>query len=364
MPLLPKTVMAAWFCLVCVSSLIGVSCIDRTLDPQLRCSKGYYSVCEMELPPTSEHAPQQPDPPCWVAVLVGGVIGRFYPEPTLKHVVRPLVKAGCAVDYYVMLSGPLDEGGFSAYWYRAVSNPRFGNMTWHAFEDYLLGRASRAGVRRAALYHHTDVALDSFPQNSSWRRHFRKGKKKSLTFIRNVLYLQGLEVMWNWTKSFKEHHLYTQVVVVRGDTYWLDDLPISMFDAHDTAYSRSLGVLCTEGVGKDDWPDDRVFVFGRDVADQILTAYTAFLHDQSPLLQGARFNEDFISRLAKLRGVRWRFVPRDLMPYFWAVHMQLPDREPFLCLRGTTRERLLNPRGRCIHPSRVQLPFCEDFPLL
>lgn len=356
--------MATHYYLWCFCSFLSTGCVELVVQPELHCTNGYYRVCDTN--PYSATVAIHISSPirCRVAVLITGVVGRYYPEPTLEHVVKPAAKAGCAVDYYVMLSGKLHEGGFSAYWYRPVTNPRFSNMSWDAFERYLILRASRAGARRVAVYAHNDVALDEFPEDPSWRHAFRSGKKKSAKFIRNVLYLQALELLWNWTKSFRDYHEYSHVAVIRGDIYWLEDLPVDIFDTHGTVYSRPLGHLCTDGWGMDDWPDDRVFVMGGDTAELILTAYSAFLYDKSPELDTAMYNEEFIMKLAKLRGVHWKFVPRDLMAYFAALHMKLPDREPFLCLRGINQKLLNQPTGRCVHPSRISLPFCEDFQLL
>merc|ERR1712232_335076 len=143
--------------------------------------------------------------------------------------------------------------------------------------------------------------VDPLPED--WKRWYRY-KKRTTNLIRNLLYLQNLEMLWNWTKTFTEHSEYTHFVVVRNDIYWVSDMPLRVFSDPFAVYTRPFGPLCTNDT-RYDAPDDRVFILGSQVAEHIMTAYTAYFHNPNPELDDAAGNEQFFYKLGTLRGVRW-----------------------------------------------------------
>lgn len=297
--------------------------------------------------------------------MVGGVVDRFYPITLLRHVVRPAVRAGCTVDLFVMLFPALLEGAFKSYWYRPVPNPLFANATPVQLEEYVMRHARKSGARRTIFYRQNFLRLDPLPRDPSWSRWFRHGERGHPALTRNLLWLQNIEMMWNWTRGFEGSSRYTHVVLARSDLHWIDDVDLELFADPSRVYSRRFAsALCKKPRRREPLPDDKFLVVGRRVADAALRPYTAYFHDTDPQLDGAQSNEEFLGAVARLSGVAWKYVRKSLMPYFPALHMQQPGlKEPFLCLRGARMRHLMHPTDTCVHPSKVRLPFCEDFPL-
>lgn len=301
-----------------------------------------------------------------IAVLVAGLWERFYPTSMLRHVVMPAAKAGYEVDMYVLLCGSFPEGPHGAYWYRPVPDPWIRNLTVLDVEEYLILQGQRYGARRVGLFYQPNIMLDELPRDPSWTRWYRHGERNHNSLIRNLLWLQAMETVWNWTlgsTSRSDDADYGHYVLVRGDLHWVDDLDMAHFPDQWTAYFRGCGALCKSppnpGV-----PDDRAFVLGGQIAGQILRAYTAYFHNRNAKLDPVDGNEEFIVVLAQILGVRWELVRKDWLPFFAALHTQQPGwKEPLKCLRGIRTWDLENPSSECVHPKRIRLPLCEDFPL-
>lgn len=299
-----------------------------------------------------------------LAVLVGGPKDRFYPIPTLRHVVAPAVKAGYTVDYYVMLAGSLPGSSFKAYWYRPVANPWIANLSQEAVEEYLIKHARHYGASRVVVYLQHIIYLTSLPNNSSWTRWLGSSGRQASALIRNLLWLQNFEMLWKWTVQVEGPDSYDQFLLVRSDIHWVSDLHLEYMQSPWEVYSKQFGHLCSKN-DLVDVPDDRAFLVGRHVAKDIFTAFTAYFHEPSSLLDSATRIEDFIIKVARLRGVPWNIVQGDLWPFWPGLHMMQPDWSvPVLCLRGIGQNLLNNPTGDCVHPKKVRYPFCEDFELL
>lgn len=320
-------------------------------------------VCQEELQTVCTMRPSTAPKSKRLAVLVAGLTERFYPISTLRHVVRPAARAGYEVDYYALLTGSFPEGGFSAYWYKPVRNPWIANLSKADLETFMVREGRRYGARRVAVFHQPNVALDEIPKDPSWPRLFRHKKRDHERLIRNLLWLQALETVYNWSAASEIRGSYNHIILVRNDLHWVDDLHMVHFSDPWTVYSRNVGALCQRSENPMH-PDDRALVLGGHVAGTILRAYTAYFHDLSPELDPASSNEDFLITLAGLRDVKWQLVRKDWFPFFAALHMTQADwPEARKCLRGISRYTLEHPTSECVHPSQVILPFCEDFPL-
>lgn len=347
--------LAPLLCAVIVSpKVVGVSLGNENV---LRHCKAKYETilnCERSVPARSKR----------LAVLVGGPKERFYPIPTLRHVVAPAAKAGFSVDFYVMLAASLPGSSFKAYWYRPVANPWIANLSQERVEEYVVRHASHYGASRVHLSLQHKVALDSLPQSSNWTRWLGHSGRTVQALHRNLLWLQNFEMLWNWTEQVAGPGAYDQYLLVRSDIHWVQDLDLTGMQSPFEVYSKPFGPLCLKKHIAD-VPDDRAFLVGGKVAKDIFTAHTAYYNEASGLLDSATRIEDFIIKVARLRGVRWNLMRADLWPFWPGLHMRQPEwSQPLLCLRGIRRSALENPTGDCVHPKVVRYPFCDDYELL
>lgn len=306
-----------------------------------------------------------------ILVFVVGVLERLYPLPTLRHVVAPAVRAGYVVDYYAILSLKVSgAGSFRTYWYRPTGNPEFALYTAEDLEEYLTRWARFYGARRVGIYLlPNNTETDVLPQHFFTDRLLgqRHGINDDGVFEISSYFwlflrrLKKVEMLWNWTVAHRMYTDYDHVVWTRSDAYWVDDLHMANFPDPGTVYSRHFGTLCrarTEAATK--LMSDQSIVLGARVAGQILTAYSTYYLNKDKRLNGAQGSEGWMDLLAKLKGVRWEIVRQGWMPFFLALHMKLPDREPFLCFRGLSSQDMAHPNTDCIHPSKVPHPFCDD----
>lgn len=104
------------------------------------------------------------------------------------------------------------------------------------------------------------------------------------------------------------------VILTRDDTGWLGDLDLAGFSQPATVHSRRQGVYCTPKVSPV-VPNDNAFVMDGDAADRLLRLRSAFFRDPDPAFDAAWNVEDFFLTLARVRGLRWRFVSDDAMPF-------------------------------------------------
>jgi len=316
-----------------------------------------------------------------------GVKERFYPMPTLQHVVAPAVRAGHKVDFFALIS--LQHQGkdnFRQHWYKPVPNPEYMNFTASQLEEYLVRHARYHGASRVGIFSlQNNVDVDPLPQHIFTNKRYvgeRHGLQEendnifttSTTFWLFLRRLKKTEMLWNWTMASPMDQRYDHVVLVQSDVYWVRDLDIANFPERHVVYSRHFGALCrghfwndTDTLSdpkKSRHVGDNALVFGGEIAGQMMTQYSAFFRiRKSPLLDAATSSEDFTYRVARLRRVRWEIAPKDQLAYFKALHMQQPKRKAFLCFRGITSQDIAKPTSECVEPRLIHFPLCDEFEL-
>merc|ERR1712096_175588 len=132
----------------CIAALQNLRVTSGYFGNMDRFCTGYsHSTCALQYPriaqPVEELASQQQGlHRKRIAVLVVGLKSRFYPLPTLKHVVAPAAADGYDVDYFAMLSSTsshlVNHTDWEAYWYRPVPHPRIANLSFSGLESYLI----------------------------------------------------------------------------------------------------------------------------------------------------------------------------------------------------------------------------------
>jgi len=308
-----------------------------------------------------------------LAVLVVGVRQRFYPLPTLKHVVAPAARAGHHVDYFALLSWDsprVTKVGYrnqwSKRWLRPSPNPAFSNSSAEALQDYVARHARHYGAHNA--YVHIlgeDVTWD--PLHDSWSRFLGRDSKSHLAFYNALMRFKKVEMLWNLTAAGSPSGMgeeYSHVLLTRDDIYWVGSVHMARFPGPDVVYSPPMGSLCAR-VDNPDSPSDHALVMTGRAAGRFMRLYSEFYYNPSPRLDEASSVEEFLTLVAKLQRLDWEIVRRDWFPYFLAVHTQgyegeVEERSPILCLRGLSKAVLERPTGVCVHPSQVLLPGCDD----
>eukprot|EP00927_Polykrikos_kofoidii_P065993 TRINITY_DN61676_c0_g1_i1.p1 TRINITY_DN61676_c0_g1~~TRINITY_DN61676_c0_g1_i1.p1 ORF type:complete len:401 (-),score=49.41 TRINITY_DN61676_c0_g1_i1:18-1220(-) len=302
-----------------------------------------------------------------IAVMVVGIRERLYPLQGLKHVVAPAVRAGYIVDYYaVLMLKPSDKGTFRTYWYNPVPNPEFMNLTADEIQAYLVTEAKRYGARRVGVYTVQDaIALEELPHFVvRGRRYLTTDRYPTITFWLALLRHKKVELLWNWTLGSKASRAhgedYSFVVFTRSDAHWVDDFHMQRFTDPWRIYSRTFGALC--GLQDEESAhlcSDQTIVLGGRVAHHLMTPYSSFYKIRNPYLNDAWCSEDYLMRLAKIKGVRWDCTPKDWFPFFLVLHTATKD-GPVKCLRGCSRRDIVRPQSICVRPQLVKLPMCED----
>eukprot|EP00747_Dinoflagellata_sp_TGD_P051924 gnl/TRDRNA2_/TRDRNA2_147620_c0_seq2.p1 gnl/TRDRNA2_/TRDRNA2_147620_c0~~gnl/TRDRNA2_/TRDRNA2_147620_c0_seq2.p1 ORF type:complete len:211 (+),score=17.56 gnl/TRDRNA2_/TRDRNA2_147620_c0_seq2:88-720(+) len=139
-------------------------------------STSYCTAGEKSLRRRGQTFATMPGEPKQFAIFVMGLLDRYYPFSTLKHVVKPAVQAGLIVDYHAMVSQlPMKEGAFGAYWYGPVPNPWVQNKSMEEIRHIVARHAVAHGARRV-VFHLTHIreGIDPLPDP----RHGSDGSKR------------------------------------------------------------------------------------------------------------------------------------------------------------------------------------------
>eukprot|EP00927_Polykrikos_kofoidii_P020558 TRINITY_DN19775_c0_g1_i2.p1 TRINITY_DN19775_c0_g1~~TRINITY_DN19775_c0_g1_i2.p1 ORF type:complete len:718 (-),score=91.79 TRINITY_DN19775_c0_g1_i2:37-2190(-) len=315
-----------------------------------------------------------------LAVLIVGVRERFYPLPTLRHVVLPAFEAGYHVDYFCLLSWRPAHGQrsvFSQSALRGRSNPAFANVTKEALQDYVIRHARHHGARNVHfLLLEPDLTLD--PLGPTWSRIFGRRMRSSLAFENSVLRFKKVEMLWNMTLDLIDGNAneepYSHVLLTRDDVYWVDDVHLSLFSDPQAIYSATHDGPCKPEPGTAYRANDRAILMGGVAAMRFLNWYSDFYKTQSRQLDKATSVEEFLQLLAALKGLRWNFVPTSWLPSLLALHTvtrelsndtsgnevkQTNRIEPLhFCIRGLGGNALGSPDNGCIHPALIRHPIC------
>lgn len=117
------------------------------------------------------------------------------------------------------------------------------------------------------------------------------GGRGSSKLHRILLHMQAKETLWNWTQELG-YGPYHQLMVVRGDTHWVDDFRVQDLSDPWAVYTKPWGHLCHRPPYAD-VPDDRVVLVGGKVAAHVLTAYTDYYHNSNPELDTPQRIEEY-----------------------------------------------------------------------
>ena len=130
-----------------------------------------------------------------IAVITSGIVERFYPISTFRHVIQPAVRAGYQVDYHVVLDWGSRPAGSRLLAFkdsnlnaRLVANPGFANASKQDIGNYLvrLGRQYGASTVQA-LFLDPGIEEDRHPYSS--RRYVGHGTRASINFRTSLLHL-------------------------------------------------------------------------------------------------------------------------------------------------------------------------------
>lgn len=325
-----------------------------------------------------------------LAVLVVGMVPRFYPMTTLKHVVAPAAKAGYVVDYYALLAWappPDQQHRGDAVWQRSgrlhpVPNPAIANLTLPELHAYIARRAQHAGARSAkAWLVDESVPSEWLPEHSQVGRCVRRmdvwrGTCATDSKIFNVLArFRKIEMLWNRTVASLPIDFagtpgayYDQVLLTRDDAHWVDDVDLGHFSNPLAVYAPVGGGLCGEPLPYKS--NDFVQVMGGQAADLFLQPHTTFYtYGPNDLLDNAASAELFLEAVALVHGLQFIKVRQDWLPLYLGLHTRYfsdvsgEELPLFFCLRvGSmpTPFDVREPLGPCVHPSRIQHPFCFE----
>lgn len=312
-------------------------------------------------------------------VLVVGLVERFYPLSTLRHIVAPAAKAGYQVDYYVALSrgnpAPLQ---YRAKWYAPVPNPFFENYSANEIEEYVVAEAKSAGARRVGVVIKTSERLEPLPMRIFLKRRWMGEKvawdAQGVHIHPNLglalMRFRKLEELWNWTAGHRQQAEYDHVVWTRSDAWWYEDLDIRKFPDPMGVYGRSRGYPCKQEPG-DPAIGDHSYVVGGRVAQRFLTPLSAYMWNPSRRLQeGVGSIETFLERTAELAGARVVLVPMGAIPMLHMMHRNVDPfsaakGSPVVCIRGVGERDVLSPNCDCFPIDRLgNMSLCDDMPLL
>jgi len=298
-----------------------------------------------------------------LAVLIVGVRERYYMTATLRHVVRRAVLDGYQVDYYVILSWqPSHTSGtplWSKDWPQPLANPATVNLTVGALRERIVREARHYGARQAHLLLLEDVA-EPLPRR---QRLLGYRSEDSPPLVNALKRYQMTETLWNYVAALSRPASvaeYTHVMLTRDDIFWVDDVHMVHFPDPEVVYSGSLFGLC-HPTPAPPVPNERALVMSGAAAERLLRLSSEYMTNPSPKLDGASSVETFLLELSRLKGLSWKVVRQDWLPFFLAMHVRRDGSEPpVLCFRVANRHMLLHPETYCVHPDLVHHPFCED----
>ncbi|CAE8714241.1 unnamed protein product [Polarella glacialis] len=338
-----------------------------------------------------------------LAVLVTGLRERFYPLSTLRHVVRPAVRAGYQVDYHAMLDWERavmqNQWGQVVHWKqgkaveqvnswgqakelskRTMGNPAFANASKEEFLDYVSRHARHYGVSKVRVrLMHPALAEDSLEAVD--QRYFGEGSRYHPNFRKSRLRYKNVELLWNLTREFLRDEggsmaEYSHVLWVRDDVHFVGDVHLRLFPEPWTVYSTPMAFPCARQEHQLGDVSDRVLLVGGRAADSFLRLHSIHRDLPSVDLDNARHPENFLYAVAKVLGLPWEVVAQDWLPSYISVHYRAagPTTEAInnnnnlsgsagpptaaFCLRGLNRHLLMEPRGPCIHPAKVPYDSC------
>lgn len=310
-----------------------------------------------------EGRPANHSNPKRVAVLVVGLRDRFFPFPSLHHVVQPAVHAGFEVDYYAMLG--LTAPNFHSYWYSPVPNPETVNLTNAELRQLLIEQGRKHGARRVAVILQPQDALIKYPPDDPlWQRWLGRGGRHDVGFQNFLRSRKQLEMLWAWiTAKPTESGEYSHVLSLVDDLYWFHDLDLSNFHDPGVVYSTRLdSSLCHPG--KKSNKEMLGVVLGGKVAGKYLSAYSEYYNNPDPTLDEATGTENYMELLTTFHGIPWEIVPNDQIPFFRGMYtMREGWDEPLLCMREPDRGEAPATK-ECIENFKHKgVVFCLDLPL-
>jgi hypothetical protein len=254
----------------------------------------------------------QNDPRCHmrrhrVAVLVTGVRERFIPMSTLHHVVAPARKAGFEVDYFADLVS--NWNGLS--YHDREGDPAIRNRSDSEIKNFVEKQALLLGASHAQVSLSPRDETDQLPDDLAWL-----GRYKSI------------ERLWADAKQHAGTDIYTSVVVLRGRLIWTADIDTALLHVSSMA-EIAYSLNCGQRLGH----NDKALVVGGEVADDVLSMYTAWCQDQNPRLHHVYTAEGFLQKVAEMRYVPWEEVESNRLPAVVASHVKVPDAlQPVLCI--------------------------------
>lgn len=387
-PASPAAALLAWLGLC----LLGTAATARTEEPRLRFRDDAGLAASPLLATASEHRRQRPrrkweqarytrnDVHCEgkhpvictlpralmplrprprLAVVVVGLIDRFYPHGVLRRVVAPAARDGFDVDYCVIMvlqsnrdprlqnsswaeriSGRTST--WNAGWLHPASNPAWAGIGPSMLRDQLIWGAVRNNASRLILFTlQRDLLLHPLPlpeESKRWFGHpaphdpkffWRKG-----SFKLSLRRFMKIDHLWERIPGAMDG-IYHQVIMTRDDVQPLADIDMSQFPDAAAIYSRAWGAWCQLNRQNLHRPNDHMIVVGGIPARWFMRPYWNYWINEDPRLDTAATVEDFLKIVATSNGARWEMVTDDALPFQLVMHIRYPGlANPLQCLRG------------------------------
>jgi len=267
-----------------------------------------------------------------------------------------------------------------------------------------------------------DDIIDSIPSNNTfWRRHMLATCRRCA--LPPIPGLSFFDMLPHWVrgllKRYRKMELalaelqataqtkHSHIILLRDDTYWIDDFHLVHFPDPSTVYSPPRVGLCSMWRGSKHafarpqrrkqkrskidltkMAGDQVLVMNGEAAQLFFTPYTEYRSwgpsSDIPAIPPMVNAENYLNNLAVSKGLRWQVVRADWFPYLLAIHIKrsssqgsscqrkldpkrmvdmssrsLAYERPQFCLRGY-RKYVDEPVGPCMPPSLLQHPLCGD----
>jgi len=237
--------------------------------------------------------------------------------------------------------------------YDPMIDPVLQNLSDVEIKAFVESQAWAQGARHASVVLAPRDKIDRLPTDVAWlgrTSQYSPYRNDSLGGIgKNLLRrYKSVERLWDSAKKHAGKNEYTSVVLVRDDSFWTDDIDTKLFHIRRNNTAHSLN--CGQWGGH----NDKVLVAGGGVADDVLSLYTTWYHDQHQQLHDTFNAEGFLKKIAELRNVPWEEVGSDRLPAVVASHIMMPNvARPALCIARKDSCGYGDSPGQ-------RYPFCEQ----
>lgn len=246
-----------------------------------------------------------------LAIIISGLKARLILEPTLNTVVKPTARAGGAVDFYISLVGADSNDPWS---WQGDPSPRVESLHTHAELRANLSAAIEKAGGRLAFFRQLDEqeAIDDLPAGNFSSAYMTEYNPSRSEVGKNVLRRwKSVEDLLRVMQTSKAN--YDFVLWEREDQFWTRPFSLGYFAG---AGPKSVYVKDCLGWGG---INDKSILMARDAANSMLTAYSAFWHDDKAL--ASHNAEKFLENLAAIQKLDIMKVPFRRLPSTDAAYL-------------------------------------------